>query len=228
MVEKCGISALGVHGRRKEERPTNDNRPEEIREVARALTIPIIASGESSCIQTFEDIARSKEKCGTSSIMLARIGLQQPSIFRPAGLLTMEEEISNFMNKAIHFDENYTMTKYVVQRILGSRQSTDDRGRATIQALTMREVCKVWNKEKFYDQCVDKFNRLSHKRKMCTDENGLQQMALTFPLKRLKEQSSATPKCVITKYCSDLKLPKPVYESVNIQMSNLVCSKFRL
>lgn len=43
MLERCGISALGVHGRRKEERPGDLNRYEEIREVSRSLQIPIIA-----------------------------------------------------------------------------------------------------------------------------------------------------------------------------------------
>lgn len=99
MLEKCGISALGIHGRQKEERPSSSNRCDEIREVARSLTIPVIANGESSLIHEFEDIAKSKEKCGTSSIMIARYALHRPSIFRREGLLSMEEEIGNILDK---------------------------------------------------------------------------------------------------------------------------------
>jgi tRNA-dihydrouridine synthase 2 len=43
MLEKTGISAIGIHGRRKDERPNDTNRFEEIREVARELSIPVIA-----------------------------------------------------------------------------------------------------------------------------------------------------------------------------------------
>lgn len=102
MLENCGISALGVHGRQKDERPVHSNRPDEIREVARALSIPVIANGESSSIDSFEDIAKSKEKCGVSSIMLARTALSKPSIFRAEGSFSMEEEIGRFLEKVIN------------------------------------------------------------------------------------------------------------------------------
>lgn len=43
MAEKCGVSAIGVHGRRRDERPKHANRIEEIREVVRAASVPIVA-----------------------------------------------------------------------------------------------------------------------------------------------------------------------------------------
>lgn len=42
MIERCGVSAIGVHGRRKDERPANKNRLDEIHEIARLLNIPVI------------------------------------------------------------------------------------------------------------------------------------------------------------------------------------------
>jgi hypothetical protein len=107
------------------------------------------------------------------------------------------------------------MTKYVVQRILGPCQATDPRGQNTIQAATMQELCKAWNKDEFYEQCILKYNRLSHKRKISVDENGLVQMSVTFPYKRLKEQPSVSPKCVLAQYCTEHRIKKPIYESVS-------------
>lgn len=43
LIEKCGVSAIGVHGRRINERRGDRNRTEEIREVARSVRIPVIA-----------------------------------------------------------------------------------------------------------------------------------------------------------------------------------------
>ncbi|VDN26497.1 unnamed protein product, partial [Gongylonema pulchrum] len=43
MLERCGISAIGIHGRRRDERQGDANRVDEIREIARAVSLPIIA-----------------------------------------------------------------------------------------------------------------------------------------------------------------------------------------
>lgn len=43
MVERCGISAIGVHGRRRDERPSHATRIDEIRDVARYVSVPVLA-----------------------------------------------------------------------------------------------------------------------------------------------------------------------------------------
>ncbi|ETN69425.1 hypothetical protein NECAME_15321, partial [Necator americanus] len=42
-IEKCGVAAIGVHGRRKDERDPHPCRLNEIREIARTVSIPVIA-----------------------------------------------------------------------------------------------------------------------------------------------------------------------------------------
>ena len=59
-----------------------------------------VFSGLSDEIVKYSDIAEYKEKCAVSSVMLARRALWTPSIFRKEGLLTKEEEISDFLDKA--------------------------------------------------------------------------------------------------------------------------------
>ncbi|KHJ74752.1 dihydrouridine synthase, partial [Oesophagostomum dentatum] len=51
-IEKCGVAALGVHGRRRDERDPHPCRMDEIREVARTVSIPVIANGGSGEIST--------------------------------------------------------------------------------------------------------------------------------------------------------------------------------
>jgi len=43
LIESCGVAALAVHGRLKEERPNNANHDDVIASVASALRIPVIA-----------------------------------------------------------------------------------------------------------------------------------------------------------------------------------------
>lgn len=82
----------------------------------------IIFSGNSGQILKYSDIENFRAETGASGVLIARKGLSNPSIFRKEGLFTMQEEIENFLDKVCEYDENYTATKYVVQRILGSEQ----------------------------------------------------------------------------------------------------------
>lgn len=43
ILEKSGVAAVGIHGRRRNERQGDQNRVDEIREIARLLSVPVIA-----------------------------------------------------------------------------------------------------------------------------------------------------------------------------------------
>ena len=43
MIQNCGVSALAVHGRRKEERSHQNNHDDYIRAISKELKIPVIA-----------------------------------------------------------------------------------------------------------------------------------------------------------------------------------------
>jgi tRNA-dihydrouridine synthase 2 len=42
-MESTGIQAIGIHGRRKDERPRHNNNNDVIKAIAQAITIPVIA-----------------------------------------------------------------------------------------------------------------------------------------------------------------------------------------
>lgn len=211
LVEKCGVAAVGVHGRRKDERRGDRNRVEEIREVTRAISIPVIANGASGSIKEHVDIENFRLETNASSVMVARKALTNPSIFRKADTLaTLEEEITNFLKLACEFDENFTMTKYVVQRILGPEQEFDVRGKKTVDASSVWEICKAWSVDetcRYYKELRGNNSALEIDHK-----TGIHIVDLTFPPRRLKNRcGSGTPKCVLNAVCDEYKIKRPIY-----------------
>uniref|UniRef100_A0A7E4V020 DRBM domain-containing protein n=1 Tax=Panagrellus redivivus TaxID=6233 RepID=A0A7E4V020_PANRE len=213
MLESTGIQAFGIHGRRRDERPGDDNRISEIKEVVGLVKIPVIANGNSYLIKENADIEKFRTDTTASSVMIGRKALQNPSIFRKEGVLTMEEEISDFLDLACQYDESYTQTKYVVQRILGGQQEFDPRGRATVAAVNVIEICQAWGKEDVYIKWRDYRRRHSLKRKEgpLEDVDGIQTGAITFPAKRLKLK--ITPKLLLNTYCDEKYIARPKYST---------------
>ncbi|KAK0424706.1 hypothetical protein QR680_008800 [Steinernema hermaphroditum] len=217
MIEACGVAALGVHGRRRVERPGDANRNEEIREIAEVLKIPVVANGGSSQLKCFADIEKFRKETGASSVMVARKALSNPSIFREDGMKTMQGEIEDFLDFVCEYDENFTATKYVVQRILGGEQEFDPRGRQTVLAATVHEICKAWNREEKFVECKKARLRHSHKRHLKPDpETGICFFDISFPPKRLRMNAGAgSPKCVLNKYCDEAEIERPKYHLIH-------------
>ena len=68
--------------REKHERPRDPVHIDVIREVAKAVSIPVIANGVSALVKTFDDIEKYQLETGCSSVILARAAQWNPSIFR--------------------------------------------------------------------------------------------------------------------------------------------------
>lgn len=83
--ESLGISAIGIHGRRRHERPQHACDAAAIKKVAQSIRIPVIANGGSKEIERFGDILKFKEQCGASSVMVARAAEWNVTIFRRDG-----------------------------------------------------------------------------------------------------------------------------------------------
>lgn len=58
-----------------------------IRKIAERLRIPVIANGGSRDIETYKDILKFRNDCGTTSVMIARAAEWNVSIFRKEGKL---------------------------------------------------------------------------------------------------------------------------------------------
>uniref|UniRef100_A0A915P5Z7 DUS-like FMN-binding domain-containing protein n=1 Tax=Meloidogyne floridensis TaxID=298350 RepID=A0A915P5Z7_9BILA len=121
MLENCGLSAIAIHGRQRNERPNHECRYNELRDISRYCSTPIIANGGSSSIQTFKNIQEFKELTEAKSVMIARSAFTNPSIFCENGLNSMSVEISKFLEKEF-----------------------DPKGKATVNAATLNEICLIW------------------------------------------------------------------------------------
>ncbi|CAD6262950.1 unnamed protein product [Miscanthus lutarioriparius] len=77
-IEKTGVPALAVHGRKIKDRPRDPAKWDEIADVVSALSIPVIANGD---VFGYEDFKRIKDATGAASIMVARGAMWNASIF---------------------------------------------------------------------------------------------------------------------------------------------------
>ena len=78
LAEDCGIRALSIHGRTREDRFNGDAEYETIRQVKRRVDIPVIANGDIDSAKKAEMVM---DFTAADAIMVGRIAQQRPWIF---------------------------------------------------------------------------------------------------------------------------------------------------
>ncbi|XP_016056249.1 PREDICTED: tRNA-dihydrouridine(20) synthase [NAD(P)+]-like isoform X3 [Miniopterus natalensis] len=97
-IERTGIAAIAVHGRKREERPQHPVSCETIKAIAETISIPVIANGGShDHIQDYLDIEDFRQTTAASSVMVARAAMWNPSIFLKEGLRPLEEVMQKYI-----------------------------------------------------------------------------------------------------------------------------------
>lgn len=147
-----GISAIGVHGRTRTERPGHPVQVDVIRAIAKEINIPVIANGGSREILKHSDILKFRRECGASSVMIARAAQWNVSIFRKDGLLPIDDVITEYLKLCCDYDNSPSNSKYCVQNILRELQETP-RGKKFLESQTLEQICDIWNLKKY---CRDK------------------------------------------------------------------------
>lgn len=220
MVERCGVSALTVHGRRREERPVHANRNAEIREIRRALSIPVIANGGSRGMHSWREIEEFRKETECNSVMVARAAQVNPSVFRREGPLPPETVIKDYLIYATDYDAHPSNVKYVIQRMLGDQQTTTERGRALLSSVTLRQMCRLYGLEEYYLEAKGRQrDRAQRDRRVRPGDEGHLLLAnleiveeeVAIPKKNFLDSS---PKYVLGNWCRQRGCDVPSYQTV--------------
>ena len=89
MAEDCGLSAVALHARTREQGYSGDARWEWIAAVKDAVRIPVIGNGD---IRTPEDAAAMVEATGCDAVMIGRAAPANPWIFRQIAQYTATKQ----------------------------------------------------------------------------------------------------------------------------------------
>ncbi|XP_048211240.1 tRNA-dihydrouridine(20) synthase [NAD(P)+]-like isoform X2 [Perognathus longimembris pacificus] len=230
-IEKTGIAAIAVHGRKREERPQHPVSCEVIKAIAGTLSIPVIANGGShDHIQKHLDIEDFRQATAASSVMVARSAMWNPSIFLKDGPRPLEEVMQKYIRYAVQYDNHYTNTKYCLCQML-REQLESPQGRLLHAAQSSQEICEAFGLGAFYEETTreldtrraDLLARTPEEvEESAEDITGIIKMAVKFDRRAYPPQ--ITPKMCLLEWCRREKLAQPMYETVQRPLDRLFCS----
>ncbi|KAJ4811058.1 tRNA-dihydrouridine synthase [Rhynchospora pubera] len=151
-IEKTGVSALGVHGRKIKDRPRDPAKWDEIADVVSALSIPVIANGD---IFEYDDFRRIRDTTGAASAMAARGALWNASIFSEKGKLPWEDVKRAYVRKSILWDNDLKSTKQTLKEMIMHYSCLElAEGKAVIKAENLHDLAKLYGEDDYYNFVV--------------------------------------------------------------------------
>ncbi|KAM4767508.1 tRNA-dihydrouridine(20) synthase [NAD(P)+]-like isoform 2-T2 [Cyanocitta cristata] len=228
-IEKTGIAAIAVHGRKKEERPQHPVHCDVIKAISEAVSIPVIANGGShDFIKEYADIETFQKATAASSVMIARAAMWNPSIFRKEGFCPLKDVMQDYIKYAVRYDNHYTNTKYCLCQMLREQLETTQ-GKKLHAAQSTQEICEVFEMGDFYEETTAIFEakKTSLETKTQDEDDQMEdpdviKMAVRFDKREYPPQ--ITPKMYLLEWCRKEKHPQPVYETVQRPLDRLFCS----
>lgn len=154
LIESCGVSAIAVHGRTKEQRPNQENNIGTLRIISESAKIPVIANGHSNHIKSHQDIINFKKTTKASSVMIARAALKNPSIFDSTGDKTSPTElvINEFLKLAVKFDNSIANTKYLLPFMMAGSKYSREFVQEFHNTGHLEAICRIFGLEHWYNQ----------------------------------------------------------------------------
>ncbi|XP_039618877.1 tRNA-dihydrouridine(20) synthase [NAD(P)+]-like [Polypterus senegalus] len=218
-IESTGVAAIAVHGRIKEERPQHPVHCDTIKAIADAVSIPVIANGGSSeHVKVHSDIEVFQSLTGSSSVMLARAAMWNPSIFRKDGILPLEHVMREYIKYAVCYDNYHSNTKYCLCQMLREKMETP-LGKRLHAAQSNQEICQVFGMEEYWKEtqsALEIRKSAVELGRQETEEQPNDTDVIQLPVRFDKREypPQITPKMFLLEWSRREKLPQPVYETV--------------
>jgi len=147
-IEKTGVPALAVHGRKIKDRPRDPAKWDEIADVVSALSIPVIANGD---VFEYEDFKRIKDATGAASIMVARGAMWNASIFCAKGKTPYEDVKREYVRKSILWDNDVKSTKHTLKEMIMHYSCLEfPEGKGVIKCDTSEDIARLYGEEGYY------------------------------------------------------------------------------
>ncbi|XP_056382412.1 tRNA-dihydrouridine(20) synthase [NAD(P)+]-like [Hyla sarda] len=222
IIERTGVAAIAVHGRKKEERPQHPVHCDYIKAISEAVSIPVIANGGSQeLIREFQDIEAFRSVTAASSVMIARAAMWNPSVFRRAGPLPLEDVMRDYIRHAVMYNNHYTNTKYCLCQMMRD-QLESPLGRKLHATQSTLDICEVFEMTSFYESCqmsqeASKASlNINVQDTLETDDNEENRDTVQMPVRfeRKDYLPQITPKMFLLEWCRKEALPQPVYHTV--------------
>ncbi|XP_062100969.1 uncharacterized protein LOC133806885 [Humulus lupulus] len=148
-IEKTGVSALAVHGRKVADRPRDPAKWTEIADVVSSVSIPVIANGD---VFEYDDFQRIKAVTGASSVMVARGAIWNASMFSPHGKLPWEDVKREYVRKSILWDNDMKNTKYTLKEMIMHYTCLElPEGKGVTKSESLEDLARHYGEEKYYD-----------------------------------------------------------------------------
>ncbi|KAF8822323.1 dihydrouridine synthase (dus) protein [Cardiosporidium cionae] len=146
--ERCGISALTVHMRTENERPSQKAHWNYFTALKEALSIPVIANGD---LFTQTDINAFQDNVGADSLMFARGAMWNPSIFLKDGVERPSKRkiIQDFIKRAIRCRAVFPAIKYIVLEML-SRETDRAVHESLLHLHSILALCQLFDLGEWY------------------------------------------------------------------------------
>lgn len=147
-IERTGVSALAVHGRRVKDRPRDPAQWSEIADVVASLSIPVIANGD---VFEYEDFERIKAVTGATSVMVARGAMWNASIFYAKGKSSWEDVKREYVRKSILWDNDIKSTKHTLKEMIMHYSCLElAEGKAINKSDTTEDLAKLYGEVEYY------------------------------------------------------------------------------
>jgi nifR3 family TIM-barrel protein len=116
IAEDCGLNAVALHARTREDGYTGQARWEFIGDVKDNVSIPVIGNGD---VRTPEDAAAMVDKTGCDAVMIGRAAPSNPWIFRQIAQYTATKEATGIGTYDIPTDhDRYLMIRTYFQMLV--------------------------------------------------------------------------------------------------------------